>query len=166
MDWNCRFWKQVFLHMHINQVIWKADKSMFLEDDSEVCSQTPSLHSRAVLYFLLLFSFAISKYFLFLYSCRQFLTLAGIVILWNMCSTYLGSNDRKIPLEGQNASEVLLTARVSSARDSPRSHPWSFIAEYHLSSHCPSNPSAQGINNLLRVKSSTLVLLLLPGICP
>lgn len=160
MDWNCRFWKKMcVLHTHINQDVWKADKSMFLEKDSEVCSWTPSLHSRAVLYFLLLFSFPISKYLLFLYSCRQFLTLAGIVILWNICSTYLDSNHRKILLEGQNASEVLLTARVSSTRDYPRSHPWSFIAEYRLFSHCPSNPSAQGTSNLLllREKSFTLI---------
>lgn len=123
--------------------------SMFLEKDSEVRSWTPNLPSRAVLYFQLLFSFPTSKYFLFLYSCRQFLPLAGTVILWNMCSTYLGSNRRKILQEGQNPGEVLLTARVSSARDSPRSHPWNFIAEYHLSSHCPSR--AQGTKSFTPV---------------
>lgn len=133
---------KTFLHRHVNQDVWNVDKCMFLEK-TEVCSWTPSLHSRAVLYSLLLFPFPIFKYFLLLYNCRHFLARAGIYILWNMYYTYLGSNHGKALLEGKNAGEVLLTARVSLAGDSPRSHPWSFtgalsLLTLPLQSHCTS----------------------------
>jgi len=123
----------------------------------EVWSSTPSLRSRAVFYSPLLFPFPTSEHFLFLHNWMQFLTLAGIYVLWNMYYTYLGSNHSKELPEGQKAGELLLTARVASARDSPRSHPQGFIGEHRFSSHHPSNPTAQVTGNLLRVNSSTLV---------